>query len=231
MPELLNYYKVLQIDPEADPEVITAAYRRLSHKYHPDLNRDAAAQARMLELNRAYEVLSNPVQRADYDRTLRRNGRIATAENPVVQAARAPRSPHRRPLGAPIAEGLPDVLDFGLVPPHRLVRRQVTIRNAGGGFLDGAFTSHVDWLKVAPASFKSNLIDAELVADTRRLEVGREYHGRLDLVYDGILTSAHVKVTVTPYYWWRLALAIVGISTILLFALIGFIFFVFVSHG
>ena len=63
-----DYYKVLQVDPEADPEVIAAAYRRLSLKYHPDTNRAADATRRMQEINEAYEVLKDPAKRARYDR-------------------------------------------------------------------------------------------------------------------------------------------------------------------
>ena len=37
MAEPLDAYKVLQVDPEAEDEVIQAAYRRLARKYHPDL--------------------------------------------------------------------------------------------------------------------------------------------------------------------------------------------------
>ena len=37
MPEPVDLYKVLQVDPEAEHEVVQAAYRRLARKYHPDL--------------------------------------------------------------------------------------------------------------------------------------------------------------------------------------------------
>lgn len=63
-----DYYKILQVDPSAEPEVITAAYRRLAFKYHPDTNKSPDAEARMRRINEAYEVLSNPVQRAAFDR-------------------------------------------------------------------------------------------------------------------------------------------------------------------
>ena len=63
-----DYYKVLQVDPSAEPEVITAAYRRLAFKYHPDTNKAPDAEGRMRRINEAYEILSNPVQRATYDR-------------------------------------------------------------------------------------------------------------------------------------------------------------------
>ena len=63
-------YEVLQVSPDADPEVITAAFRALSKRYHPDVNKAPDANRVMTEINRAYEVLSDPVTRAEYDRVL-----------------------------------------------------------------------------------------------------------------------------------------------------------------
>ncbi len=67
MPELKNYYRILQVDPSAETEIITAAYRRLAQKYHPDANRSPDATRRMQEINEAYGVLSNPEKRAHYN--------------------------------------------------------------------------------------------------------------------------------------------------------------------
>jgi curved DNA-binding protein CbpA len=67
-----NYYRILQIDPSADPDVISAAYKRLSLKYHPDTNQSPDANQRMQEINEAYRVLSDPAQRARYDEILSR---------------------------------------------------------------------------------------------------------------------------------------------------------------
>lgn len=63
-----DLYKILQVDPSAEPEVISAAYRRLALKYHPDQNRSADAAIRMQDLNEAYSTLSNLDKRAQYDR-------------------------------------------------------------------------------------------------------------------------------------------------------------------
>ncbi len=63
-----GYYVMLQVDPRAEPEVIEAAYRRLSRKYHPDVSGEADAGQRMRELNEAFEVLSDPARRRAYDR-------------------------------------------------------------------------------------------------------------------------------------------------------------------
>jgi hypothetical protein len=65
---LRNPYKVLQVDPSAEPEVIEAAYRRLVRKYHPDVNQAAGAEDRMKELIDAYAVLRDPARRSAFDR-------------------------------------------------------------------------------------------------------------------------------------------------------------------
>jgi curved DNA-binding protein CbpA len=62
-----NYYQILQVDPSAEPEVISAAYKRLSIKYHPDTNRSANANRRMQDINEAYQILKDPDTRAHYD--------------------------------------------------------------------------------------------------------------------------------------------------------------------
>ncbi|MBI5301247.1 MAG: J domain-containing protein [Chloroflexi bacterium] len=62
-----DFYKILQVDPSAEPEIIEAAYKRLVRKYHPDVNTLPDATARIQEINDAYEVLSNPALRAEYD--------------------------------------------------------------------------------------------------------------------------------------------------------------------
>lgn len=64
-----DYYQILQVHPDAEPEVIQAAYRRLAQKYHPDVN--GKSITKMQELNEAYEVLSQPGERAAYDRWYR----------------------------------------------------------------------------------------------------------------------------------------------------------------
>jgi curved DNA-binding protein CbpA len=68
-----NYYQILQVDPSAEPEVINAAYKRLSIKYHPDTNRSDNANQRMQEINEAYQVLKDPTRRAHYDLNYIRN--------------------------------------------------------------------------------------------------------------------------------------------------------------
>ena len=70
-----DYYKILGVDPEAEPEVISYAYKALTKKYHPDSCRDLHTkkqmEERMKEINEAYEILSNPATRDSHDKTRR----------------------------------------------------------------------------------------------------------------------------------------------------------------
>ncbi len=66
-----DYYRILQVHPAAEPEVIQAAYRRLARKYHPDVGYDQ--EDLMQAINEAYEVLSDGDRRAQYDRWYRQH--------------------------------------------------------------------------------------------------------------------------------------------------------------
>ncbi len=69
MAATLDFYEVLGIDRDASQKEIRQAYRKLARKYHPDVNPgDAAAEQRFKEISQAYEVLSHPDKRQDYDR-------------------------------------------------------------------------------------------------------------------------------------------------------------------
>jgi curved DNA-binding protein CbpA len=67
-------YKTLQVDHEAEDEVIVAAYRRLARKYHPDVAPGAEAAARMAAINAAFALIGSPTKRAAYDLDRRRAG-------------------------------------------------------------------------------------------------------------------------------------------------------------
>lgn len=68
MSDVPDPYKVLQVDPEAEDEVIQAAYRRLAQKWHPDLASGQEAEDRMVAINRAWEIVGDPARRAEYDK-------------------------------------------------------------------------------------------------------------------------------------------------------------------
>jgi curved DNA-binding protein CbpA len=67
-----SYYEVLGVSPTADQSTIRKAYLKLSLKHHPDKNPGAEeeAKANFISIGEAYEVLGDPVRRAQYDREL-----------------------------------------------------------------------------------------------------------------------------------------------------------------
>jgi curved DNA-binding protein CbpA len=62
----VDFYEVLQISPNADPEMVHRVYRLLAQRFHPD-NGDTGDQARFRQITEAYHVLSDPERRAKYD--------------------------------------------------------------------------------------------------------------------------------------------------------------------
>jgi len=83
-------YDILEVSPYASSAVIKAAYQCLAQRCHPDKNPDdPAAAVRMSSISRAYAVLSDPLQRTQYDDRMgirvterRGRGRALTAARP-----------------------------------------------------------------------------------------------------------------------------------------------------
>jgi curved DNA-binding protein CbpA len=61
-----DYYEILQISPNAEPETVHRVYRLLAQRLHPD-NQETGSETRFRQLTEAYEVLSDPQRRAKYD--------------------------------------------------------------------------------------------------------------------------------------------------------------------
>jgi curved DNA-binding protein CbpA len=142
-----DLYKVLQVDPEAEREVIRAAYRALALKYHPDVS--SRSEDRMAALNHAWGILRNASARAVYDQA-RAEGR------------RKPEVSHemRTPMPAAL-RGKPSgsVLDFGRYAGWSL------------GQIATADPVYLEWLARTPIGRPFNReIDALLATHTAATE-------------------------------------------------------------
>jgi molecular chaperone DnaJ len=66
--QLKDYYKILEVEPLATQQEIKRSFRRLALKYHPDKNAgNHLAEAQFKEVQEAYEILSDPEQRKEYN--------------------------------------------------------------------------------------------------------------------------------------------------------------------
>jgi len=85
----LKHYDILQIKSDASADEIQHAYRKLAMRYHPDRNPDPDAAAKMADINEAYEVLQNPLQRGTSDVQIPKAAPVDDLTSSILSAARA----------------------------------------------------------------------------------------------------------------------------------------------
>ncbi|MBX7207986.1 MAG: J domain-containing protein [Verrucomicrobiaceae bacterium] len=120
-----THYDSLKVTEDAPPEVIRAAYRALSLKYHPDRCGGSAQSQRMMQsLNEAYAVLSDSRKRAGYDGDLLRQRQPRTTSRPPENQTERRVKPARHGVRLPLAprpvwlkSGLALLSDARLVVP------------------------------------------------------------------------------------------------------------------
>ncbi len=149
-------YKVLQVDPEAEPEVIRAAYRTLALKYHPDLS--PGSQERMAAINQAWLILRDADSRALHDRARTGAWRPPGGQQPVVaypMPGPVPATPPGTPSGS--------VLEFGRYSGWSL------------GQILGVDPEYLEWLARAPigSSFKREIQQLWATRAVRRVAAAR----------------------------------------------------------
>ncbi len=84
-----DYYEILRVHPSVSEDEIKEAYRRLAHKYHPDM--DGGDAVKFKEAHEAYEVLSNPYKRVVYDTQIKLTH--ISREAPPAQRPQEPARP------------------------------------------------------------------------------------------------------------------------------------------
>ena len=65
---MIDYYELLQISPNADSDTIHRVFKYLAARLHPD-NAATGNQQKFQQVQAAYDVLSNPIRRREYDLT------------------------------------------------------------------------------------------------------------------------------------------------------------------
>jgi curved DNA-binding protein CbpA len=131
MPDQIDPYKILQVDSEAEDEVIQAAYRRLARKYHPDLATAPEAASRMAAINAAWELIGEPRARQAFDRE-----RAALSAAPPAPGGTSDRTGATASTTAGAGQGAGHSPAGGAVPPPETVSRDWTSGRSthGGGY-------------------------------------------------------------------------------------------------
>ncbi len=165
-----DYYKILQLDPEAEPEVVTAAYRRLASKYHPDVNSASDAEERMRNLNLAYAVISDVAKRSDYDRQRRARATRSTASRGSYYAT-------RRTM--PMVTVTPSILSFGTLAKGTTRTLTVEISVTEGRTLIGDLRASHPWIRLSTSRLFSATTVVNVEVDTTNLKEGSTHNGAL----------------------------------------------------
>jgi curved DNA-binding protein CbpA len=177
----LDPYKVLQVDSEAEEEVIQAAYRRLAQKYHPDRAPGEEAAARMVAINAAWNLLRDPTRRAAFD--------LARRAGPARPIQPEPPSPGGTAAGP------------GTRPPETVSPDWTSGRSPVGGGYDAATMRAPDGLGAAgppPGKASGSVLtfgryaawslgeiaraDLEYIEWLDRMPIGRPYRDEIDAI-------------------------------------------------
>jgi len=151
-------YKLLQVDPEADVEIIQVAYRKLAQRYHPDVAPGPEAARMMADLNAARDLLVDAASRAAHDRG-RRTNPAGAVDGTGARAA-------SRPSGPPANAGSPGSPEGGAGPPPG---------SPAGSVL--TFGRYAGWSLGEVAR-----LDLEYVEWLDRMPIGRPYRAEIDAI-------------------------------------------------
>jgi molecular chaperone DnaJ len=173
-----NHYQTLRIQPHASQAEIKSAYRRLVKQFHPDTNPSTSDREQIIQINAAYEVLSDAQSRQHYDRQLaigtpsRSSDRAATYRTATrersSQRSNARTAYQTRPSGREADEQVEKWIQQVYQPVNRWLCRilnsleQQIEQLAADPFDDellDKFQAYVadckDWLKQAQKTFRS----------------------------------------------------------------------------
>ncbi|MCL2030069.1 MAG: DnaJ domain-containing protein [Oscillospiraceae bacterium] len=174
-----DYYSVLQVHPEAEPEIIQSAYKRLCKKYHPDVSGAPQATERIKRINTAYETLGDEAKRRVYHAEWSRRAVRA----PALKADAAPRVEVRervvyvRPEPVRYGGGTRGAFQvisdyFGHLAARRLREAYALISEADRG--NFTYGSYVEWQESVSALYEIGSVRPKLFKSHPQFKIGEK---------------------------------------------------------
>jgi len=185
----LNYYEILEVGETADLEEIKKAYRSKALEYHPDrvpprLKKESEQMFK--EISEAYEVLSDPEKRKQYDEGLKNleTGQASSqadfSENPVLEVDKTR-------------------FEFKNLIWGTTVSDSFSVSNVGGGVLSGTVKSVYGWIV-----FSEDVIDTpytqeiKITIDTTILLANQAYREEIEIRTNGGSKTIYVEFSTAP---------------------------------
>lgn len=154
-----DYYAALGVARGASVEEIQRAYRKLARQYHPDVNKDPAAEEKFKEISEAYDVLSDPETRRRYDAFGPDFRQVPEGVDPQTwRRARAGAAAGAGARPGPGWSGWPGASDG----------EQVWVGGTGTGFGSGGFGEGIDLDDLLGGMFSGRAAGARGAGRTRR---------------------------------------------------------------
>jgi hypothetical protein len=208
-----THYDNLKVSRTAPLEVIEAAYKSLVQKYHPDLNQGDVEATRIMKIiNEAYDVLSDPVKKAEHDLWIKRNENIEISKikNPDLPKESnnhakvvSKKKPYKKSI---VSETINDFFDglkellklFGIGAFCIAVAVVIAMLVSKEDDLDTKSSSHAN--SNQSNSYNDNHLELKALPDT----------GYTDNAYIGGVAPLTIKVQNSAHYWVKIDNAYTG---------------------
>jgi len=180
-----NHYDTLDVSPQATSTEIKQAYRRLAKRFHPDSQSETADPEKIIQVNAAYEILSDPNRRRSYDQQLRYPQPQSEYLNRQQRAANAQQhyQRHRQTVQDADAQ-LNEWLQYVYKPVNRLISRIIN-----------PLKDQLDELSADP-------FDDTLMADFQTyLEECRQYLNQAQLTFRSLPNPSTVAGAAASLYY------------------------------
>ena len=188
-----DYYQILQVHPLAEAEIITAAYRKLADKYHPDHNpgNEQWANDKFKQINNAYEIIGNNEKRKLYHSAyLQRTG---------FNSSNSAFPPYSQQI-KPKPEVNPTIIRFEGVIPGEVRRDTFIVKNSGGPYSKVWISNPNSWINIMRQKPLSDTGKLPLLVEieAKGNEWGKTYIGNIIVKIDDVETNIRVELTTSP---------------------------------